>query len=114
MMASCLRRLVKLRGLSKMKNRFVISPDGVISGLEYKQGVSLTKYGQNRRYKTKAKRVSEILFDENRQKWYIKLIHPSGDISVNEPPVYLHEYFTTYEDAVKYEIKYFEKLMEVR
>lgn len=53
-----------------MKQQVIIKPDGSVSGLDFKKkGLPLTQLG-----KAKTKRVTDIVWDEESQKWVIKFL----------------------------------------
>tara|TARA_Y100000031_G_C8103111_1_gene329690 strand:- start:183 stop:560 length:378 start_codon:yes stop_codon:yes gene_type:complete len=105
-----------------------ISPTGAISGLQYKpkQGVDLRAFG-----KAVITRASEILWDDNKQKWYVefregsasilngvKLTEFMAELRVGQPVRLVRDgeldeayrspvaYFDEYDEAVKAEIAY--------
>lgn len=90
---------------------FKISPeDNTVSGLEYKNGISLVALAKKNGYEVDSKRVSEILFDKERRMYYVIFRYPDGNIHNPQEHKVVDEYFESYEDAVQYEIEHFHRL----
>lgn len=89
-----------------MKQVITIKPDGTMAGLQHKpgKGVDLRQFGP-----AKIERASEIVFNEDTQKWNIRILcEPwGGEI------IFLHGHgvleFQEYDDAVTYEIEILNK-----
>ena len=76
-----------------------IAPDGAISSLRRKDGLDLRQFG-----KVEIQRVSDIKWDSDHQKWYVKIIEGprKGFVSM--------QLFKEYEDAVEAEITWLDDL----
>lgn len=94
---------------------FTISEDGTIKTLRSKSGLDLREVGP-----VSVKRVSEIEFDTDRQKWFTHLLDPdrlltahmlaSLDIPLNTSWDVGADgvlYFNDYDEAVEAEVMYF-------
>lgn len=82
------------------------TPTKVIQVVKFKNGIAETLRGGpidlSKLGKISVRRSSEILFDEEQQKYYIHFLEQDIPDYVNEH--YRKVFFNTYEDAVKQEI----------
>lgn len=80
-----------------MQQVITIQPDGGMSGLHHKKGkgLDLRQFG-----KVSIRRVSEILWDEDEQNWYVRIIDGPLEHTI------LDQRFDDYDEAVEAEISF--------